>query len=461
MDEKLLEELKSKALDDLAMNRQRLLMKYPFVGGILMRLDIMPVRDRRIDTAMTDGTHVYVDLDFYSTLSDEERVFMLAHEAWHCIFMHMTRLQNRDRLLFNIATDMEINQVLKSDGLKLIKGVLLPEPNMVGKSAEEIYEILLMQQKKNQKMQGMSKDSNEFGMPGNNSSGNSQSNSKTNKKNKSLSGQFDSHKYSEDIDNDGSDSNSCPNCKDQWGEVGLDPDFKPTIDQDLTEKLREMVITEAELATRTAGGLPGALEAYLETLKKPEISWKEALAQFVTSCYNGKRRWLPPSRRHIYNEIYLQSRRDEKLKIAVAIDTSGSCIEDLPKFFGELIGLLNSFGNYELTLIQNDYTISRVDTYDSNGNPFPEDPNDIIYEGGGGTSFAAPFEWVKENNPDINCFVFLTDGYEYFCNEDGTDMGSYDQPPYPVLWVLTKDGNKDFCDWGQKIYFEDSTYESN
>ena len=219
---------------------------------------------------------------------------------------------------------------------------------------------------------------------------------------------------------------------------------------DFAEEMRETVIAQAQQCQRTAGGMPLGLESLLEKLDKPEIPWQEVLAQFVSSCYNGKRRWLPPSRRHVYNEMYFQSRRDEKLKVAVAVDTSGSCIGDLPKFFGELNGLLKSFGQYELIVIQNDYKISSVDRYDDT-NPFPDDRKKIKWVGGGGTSFSQPFIWIRENKPDIDCMCFFTDGFECFTEEAETMKTP---PPYPVLWILTADGNEDCCEWGRKLKFK-------
>lgn len=444
MTDSQLKELKKLANDELAMCRQALIMDYPFVGGILMQLNVYPVRDGRCDTAWTNGKDVYFDLEFFSVLTPEERKFILAHEAWHCIFMHMLRLQGRDMNIFNIATDMEINRLLQNDSshthVIAPKGVLFPKPGWNDLSAEQMYELLIKEAKKN-------KNTNSGGSTKMMSGSNSGKSSSKNPKDR-LSGQFDKHTYDEQ------DAESPKSGRvDKWGEVGQDPDFNPVIDPNVGEQIREMVIAEAERCQRTAGGVPAAIEQYLEKLRTPEISWKEVLAQFVTSCYNGTRRWLPPARRHVYNGIYLQSRRDEKLKVAVAVDTSGSCIGDLPKFFGELTGLLNSFGNYELTLIQNDYDISSVDEY-SQDNPFPDDPSKIKWTGGGGTSFKPPFEWIEKNGKEVDCFIFFTDGEEYFADDVNSKGNEYPAPPYPVLWILTKDGNENCCPWGQKIKFK-------
>ena len=476
-----LAKLKDAVAENIALQRSKLLRKHPFIGGVVMHLEMQPVRDKRVRTAMTDGKHVYFDIAFWSELTDDERLFVLGHEAWHCVYMHMLRRKSRDPMIWNCATDMEINRMLQNDHFTAPSDVLFPDPNWKDNdslSAEEMYELLLKDVKKKIK-KSMKLNSKQNSKSGDEDSGSSDSKSGDNQdedeneedqtseiekkyrkstgKRGKINGQFDDHVY------DGQDKDSLKDKKvtDKYGEVGEDPDFKPSVDRKLSERIREMVMNAAEHTQRTAGGLPGGLQEYLDKLRKPEINWKEVLAQFVTSCFNGKRRWLPPARRHVYNGIYLQSRRDERIKVTVAVDTSGSCYNDIPKFFGELNGLLNSFGNYELTVIQNDYAISRVDKYDQD-NPFPEDPEKILWEGGGGTSFSPPFKWIEESGETPDCFIFFTDGYEEFVDSDYKEDGYKTKAPqYPVLWILTKDGNTDFCPWGQKIYFEHDSLEDD
>ena len=102
----------------LAQDRQKLLMKLPFTGSLVMRLDLVPVSDDRLDTAATDGDRVFVDVSFYSKLTATERLFVLAHEVWHCALLHFLRRQDRDRTLFNVAADLEIHFLLTDEGLE-------------------------------------------------------------------------------------------------------------------------------------------------------------------------------------------------------------------------------------------------------------------------------------------------------------------------------------------------------
>ena len=78
--EEELKELKKKSVEILSGARRALLLKYPFIGSLLMRMNLVPVRDMRVRTACTDGESVYFDIDFLSRLSTEEQIFVLGHE---------------------------------------------------------------------------------------------------------------------------------------------------------------------------------------------------------------------------------------------------------------------------------------------------------------------------------------------------------------------------------------------
>ena len=79
--EKELDKLKKTTLALMCQDRQKLLVRFPFTGGFLMRLEFIPVRDKRLRTAATDGERVFMDLSFCSKLSADELLFVMAHEA--------------------------------------------------------------------------------------------------------------------------------------------------------------------------------------------------------------------------------------------------------------------------------------------------------------------------------------------------------------------------------------------
>jgi len=68
---------------------------------------------------------LYYNPEFFSTLTPEEGLDVLRHEAMHVAQCHLTRIGDRDPKGWNIATDMNINQYLKNipeDCVKLERG---------------------------------------------------------------------------------------------------------------------------------------------------------------------------------------------------------------------------------------------------------------------------------------------------------------------------------------------------
>ncbi len=429
LSEKEIAKLKNATYALMCQDRQRLLVRFPFTGGFLMRLEFVPVRDMRLRTAATDGERIFMDIAFCAKLPADERLFVLAHEVWHCVLMHMLRCQTRELSEFNVASDMEVNRMLKKEGLKPPEDCLMPKPEWEELSAEEIYECLRKGDTPPQTAQR-----------GNEAGGGGESN-----------GQFDKHVYpnrSDEEQKSASPARSAgdndPIVTDQWGEVGFDQDFAPIITKDLADKIRERIVAVAQQIERTRGTLPAHLEGVVRAALRPQIRWQEVLAQFVTSCYGGSRRWLPPNRRHVSQGLYLQSSRKERLQAAVAVDTSGSTTADLPQFFSELTSLLNTFGDYELTVMQCDSKIQHAEKFDAY-NPF-HSPEWNTY-GHCGTDFRPPFVYIAEH-PEIepSCLIYIT---------DGCGPAPDNPPPYPVLWVLTSDGANP-AEWGRKIRLHQS-----
>ena len=410
------DKIKELTLRSMEQDRQKLLMRQPFIGMILVHLDFVPITSG-CRTACTDGSRVFMNCKFYAQLDLEERLFVLAHETWHCVLLHFARLQNRNPEKFNIATDLEIHFILQKEKMK--EPFVLPhDPDWDGLSAEEIYKKLGKSKKRPPDPGCCSK-----GFEGNCEDGKG----------------FDEHIYK-----NGSGTEGAAEEINAGGAGEFDPDFAPQVDAQSVEKMRQITIQSAQTIERTQGRMPGFLQGIIENLRKPELNWKELLKQFVTSCYGGSRRWLPPARRYVGMGLYLQSRRNEKFNAVMAIDTSGSTTGDLPKFFAELSNLLKSFGNYELTVIQCDCEIQRMEKF-SGDTPLPPNYQWESY-GHGGTSFIPPFEYVKEHKLRPDIFIYLTDGYG-----DAPEKA----PNFPVLWVLTHDGENPAL-WGKKIKLKGS-----
>ena len=458
-----IKEVKTKVAKGLEVARWNLLEKHPFIGEMLLRFSIIPTYDKNCLTAATDGSKIYFDCEFYSNLTKGQREFVLAHEVWHNIFLHFIRRQMRDQMLWNVATDMEINHMLQNEGLEVLKDCCFPDPIVAGKNAEDIYAYLKKhqqkQQKKNGKGQGddQSQGSGEGDQDGDSPDGQGDSSSSSNSKggkqkgnqngqgqnngnNKGQYGnQFDKHIY------EGDGSGNADKQDGKFGKRGNDPDFNPSMkDAKETEnKIKEMVTSVAQSIERKQGHLPAGVASYVEKMLKPEINWKEALSQFICKVLGGEHTWSRVSRHALARGHYLPGRMEERITVAVGLDTSGSCTQDLPKFLGELNGLLNSFGKYEVTLIQCDAEIQDVQKYDD-ANPI-DLTKEFEAKGFGGTDARPIFKWIRESGEEYNAIIVMTDGY--------TTAPTY-SVGIPTLWVLTADGCDNFCDWGEKMRFK-------
>lgn len=437
-----LETLKRKMLRCLDNDLQALLTKETFIGGLCLRIPIVPVRDCRLATASTDGGRVYFDIGFYTGLTRDERIFVLAHEVWHVALLHFGRMGDRAKEPWNYATDCEINYALHEEGLAMPKGTLYPSADDEGKCAEEIYEHIMDDRRRNG---GSMTDSVSTAPETNGSKGGSGR----------ISGQFDRHvcgdaerEYDKDSECGGmrsSGEGGFEPPRDKWGEKGYDRDFRPRISDDAVDRIREMVISEAQSQERRKGSIPGFLTRLIRSICTPEVRWEELLSQFVTSCIGDRRQWLPPQRRGVYGGMYFQSRRGERISVTCIVDTSGSTQGDLPKFLAELVSLLNTFGRYELTIVHCDCEVHRVDTFDD-FTPFPvDDPTSYTFEGGGGSSLVPAFDEIRRRGLEPSCNIVFTDGYIDCPDENPLGV--------PTLFVITKDGDEGLADWGTKVRF--------
>jgi predicted metal-dependent peptidase len=434
----LLDEVEAGLVDD----RRALLIKMPFIGSILMHLDLEARAGMEMGTAATDGSTIMFDPLFYKKLKPEERLFVLAHEAWHCALLHFARTGTRHPEVANIAQDLEIHFVLMDElaEAKMSEPFVLPhDPAWKGLPFEEIYEKLI----ESGMVQFVEGDGEGGG------GGGSQGDGKRDGKRGGFSrmpggGRWVPGRESDNLRRHGHEGFD-ERCKagkpdeESGGQVS-DAEMRRRV-----ETMREAIAQAAISVERKKGSLPGYLQTIVDKVVKPQLNWKMLLRRFVTSAYGGSRRWLPPSRRHVWQGLYLQSMRGERLKACVAVDTSGSCGGDLPQFFSELGSLLGTFGNYEITVIQCDAAVGRVEKFTSD-RPLPKDYAWKV-SGGGGTSFIPVFDYLKAHGMRPDVLVYVTDGYG-----DAPKKA----PPYPVLWVLTSDGTEDFAAWGQKIHLNAS-----
>lgn len=445
------EAVKKKAAQLLEHDRIRLLMLHPFLGALIMRLNLIATWDSRCSTAGTDGTNIFVHAGYYTELDLDNRIGVLAHCVWHIALCHFLRRGNRNKERFDLACDCEVDFLLKEEKINS-PFALTNNPEWQGLNAESIYEYIPVPVLLNLPKKGGGKHIHSSYLPiASPGSGGSDGDANADGNGSSDKQKSDKRGHNADCDTNNNGKSEWKNQRDlhwepkqegQFADGNIDPVTDPNFQieflPNLAEHCREIVLGTAVWVERLQGKLPAHLQRLVEVYRTSQLNWREQLLQFVTSCFGGERRWLPPNRRYISQGLYLQSYRDQKLKAVIALDSSGSTTPYLSDFLVELNAIMTSFGNYEITVIQCDAEIHSVEKFTPDN---PLEPGKMQLQGGGGTDFCPVFEYIDTELPDIEIALFLTDGY-------GT-IPKY-QPPYSVIWCLCEGGEKP-TQWGYEL----------
>lgn len=442
---------------------QNALMQKPgqvFIANVLLNLGV--VLDLTIDTAATDFRNIYVNPKFWILLDKDERLFVLAHETWHVAMNHYLRRQGRDPELWNIACDLEIHFILINEALKE-PWCLQHDPAWSKYSAESIYEELLKTQKKRR---GGSHGGNPGGsgsqpgsqpggsgsqpgnQPGNQPGGSGlpDENGKPNDKFGSTDRPFDKVIYDDDPGSQSDDGNGEGPGYGPGGsskKIIRKGDWKDASKEaeNTGDYVRRIIQRAVIIASKSNGVVPGAVTGIIDEINNPVIPWREQLSHWTktVTSESGRRTYARLNRRSWVYKVILPTRKTKTIKVVVAFDTSGSCGPELQQFFNELIGIMESYDKYDLTLIQCDARIQKVTKYSSDK---PYDPAEGFQAYGfGGTDFRPVFDYIEENELNPTALIYLTDGYGPAPDEE---------PSYPVLWVITEGGERP-CKWGDAV----------
>lgn len=125
---------------DMGMLQRTVLARYPWFGSVAAGVAYEETEDLR--TIGSDGKTIYYNPAYLTELTSEERTFVLAHEFCHIAFGHIRRSKGKDPEVWKNATDAVINQLLKRDGLQIVRGGI-DYPEAIDYDAESYYEILL------------------------------------------------------------------------------------------------------------------------------------------------------------------------------------------------------------------------------------------------------------------------------------------------------------------------------
>lgn len=385
-------------------------LEQPFFACLLANMEWeVTGNDSHITTAATDGKKLYINEEFFKSLTVKNRVFLIAHEILHCAFDHFTRVGSRDPQYWNMAADYAINQILVDDNIGEFIKIGLLDSKYRGMTAEKIYEDLVKKggKKQNSLDQHIYSEDPSAGKDKGNSSGDSKVITIDDMKKGGGSSEEDSDK---------DDKGQSKSAKEEM-EKAMD-DFKGAV-------------IYAAAQAKMVGKLPANIETLIGTLLEPKVNWKQILRKTIQSLFKTDVSWESPRRRMLDRRCMLPNYKyDDTVDICVSIDTSGSITDDMKKeFLSEIYGIVKYYKNFKMKIWCFDTEVSGLQEFDFTN---ADKIKNYKMTGGGGTDIACNFEFMKQNKITPKEFICFTDGYTH----------KWGDPRYcPTTWLIHSNNN--------------------
>lgn len=396
-------DLAGASMEGMVSARMRLQIRDPFLGAasLYLKMEARPlswfqlVAPWTAPTACTEGEHIFFYPPYVAALPPGERLYLVAHEAYHAVALDPFRRGSRNPVLWNMAVDYRLNCVLKSAGWEIPSDVLY-DAKYNGLSAEEIYDLL----KKELEAQGK----------------------------------------------------KVPEGGGQGGGFVIDPQAPDgrALDSNAREALaRQWGIRAAQCAevAKQAGKLPGDYQRLVQETLEPKVPWQEVLRRFIRdarSRLGEDYQWHPANRRHLWRGLQYPSRERVGMGLLdIHVDLSGSIGEkELAEFITEIQGI-RADASPELTrVIYFDTRVTQVDELEADAPLRLEG-----LKGRGGTDLGAAFRWARESGRTPVLTVVLTDLYGPFEEQ---------APREVVIWCISPGGSKKKPPYGEVVRIEES-----
>jgi predicted metal-dependent peptidase len=354
--------------------KAKLLVDKPYFGTLASKLELIVNDD--IEAFISNGVKLEYREAYLDSLEIEELEFIFANGAMHASLAHDKRRNNRSAWLWQMATDMAINDMLVENGMKLPYGAQYRK-RFAGMYAEEIYAEL----------------------------------------------KADILRDDEDLEYeaDSADDVEQKDKKDSKNE-------SQTLEELQEEMLQEQLLAEEAIALLERefkkGEAPLSIERFFRLEYEGKIDWRDELKMALDRYFRDDYTLLPPSKKLLYSGIYLPSSVSQTFRLVIVVDSSGSVDEVLLNtFLSEVNFLMSLVLHYEIELIVCDNKVHSHRTF------YTGESLDVAVKGGGGTDFRVAFRFVEENFDDVKLLLYFTDLEGIFPQES---------PNYEVKWVTPK-----------------------
>ncbi|WP_457748010.1 vWA domain-containing protein [Sulfurimonas sp.] len=339
----------------ISQSKAKLLVDYPYFGTLASRVDLVLNED--IESFKSDGKKLEYNDEYLKNLTVNELEFVLANAAMHKTLAHEMRRQNRSGWLWQMATDMAINDMLVQNGMDMPYGAQYRK-RFSGMYAEEIYAEL--------------KD--------------------------------DILRDDENLEYEADNSD----------DVESNSQTKEEIQEELLQE--QLLAQEAISLLETQlqqGDTPQSIERFFKLEDFGKIDWRDELRAALDRYFRDDYTVMPPSKKLLSEGIYLPSNISQTFRLVIAIDSSGSVDEkQLDEFLSEVNFLMTLTQNYQIDILVCDNKVHSHKTF------YSGDGLDVTLKGGGATDFRPVFEYIDKNFDEVKLLLYFTDLEGFFPDKE-------------------------------------------
>jgi len=328
--------------------KAKLLVDYPYFGTLASKLELCINED--IEAFKCDGKKLEYSSDFLKNAEVSELEFILANGAMHLSLAHENRKNSRSGWLWQMATDMAINDMLVENGLDCPAQAHY-RVRFKGMYAEEIYAEL--------------KD--------------------------------DILRDDEELEYEAQSADDVQKKEDEVEKEQLQE-----------EMLKEELLAEEAISLLESefkkGEAPHHIERFFELKSDGKVDWREELKLALDRYFIDDYALIPPNKKFLSYGIYLPSTISNTFRLVIAVDSSGSVDKELlSEFLSEVNFLMSLVKRHQIELIVCDEKIQSHQTF------YSGESLNIDIKGGSGTDFRAVFEFIKSEFDDVKLLLYFTD----------------------------------------------------
>lgn len=465
--DKKISQLEELSNNILSLSRNTILVNFRFLDLALSNFEFVLCLDTTIGT---DGKHLFYNPKAILTAFKNEKEYLAhayLHLVMHCVFKHQFIFKNIDRVKWNLACDIAVENAIlelnsKATAIQMqsvINQELQILTDKIGKlTAERIYKYLVEKNVDQEEIARLNQiflfDDHRFWYDEASSAGVSseqqkdpQNDDDSNQKNKSQTGQ-----------GDGGNTNS-------------DDDFRKEQEKFWSE-VAERIQTDLETASKGIGDQAGTVMQNLKEINREQCDYADFLRKFAT--INEVMKINDDEFDYIFYTYGLNvyenmplieplEYKDEKVikEFVIAIDTSGSVQGELvEKFITKTYNILKSTESFASVInihivqcdakVQHDEVITCEDDLENY-------IKNIKLFGFGGTDFRPVFEYVDKLIEDgqftnLKGLIYFTDGFGVY---------PADMPGYETAFVFVDDDYRDIGvpGWAIKVVLKKEEIE--